>query len=131
MTRSRPFLPWRLAPLPAPPLGARQCLRLTMSARLSVPARARMMTLPPSPPSPPSGPPLGTYFSRRKLQQPLPPSPPLTKTVTRSTNISRVVGGGLGIVRLPGGVELGGGHLLDRAGRQQDIAALVRDILLI
>src|ERR1700732_695144 len=47
------------------------------------------MTLPPSPPSPPSGPPRGTYFSRRKLQQPRPPSPPLTYSVTRSTNMGR------------------------------------------
>src|SRR5262249_17686877 len=37
---------------------------------------------------PPSGPPRGTYFSRRKLQQPAPPSPPLTKMVTRSTNMA-------------------------------------------
>src|SRR5258708_23948651 len=29
----------------------------------------------PLPPSPPSGPPLGTYFSRRKLMQPAPPFP--------------------------------------------------------
>src|ERR1043166_2102776 len=74
-------------PWPGRPLGARTCLRLTMSARLSAPATARMMTLPPSPPSPPSGPPLGSYFSRRKLQHPRPPSPPLTKMVTRSTNM--------------------------------------------
>src|SRR5262249_34573555 len=64
---------------------ARQCVRWTMAARLSVPATARRMTSPPSPPSPPSGPPLGTYFSRRKLHMPGPPSPPLTKIVTRST----------------------------------------------
>src|SRR5207302_1945505 len=44
------------------------------------------MTLPPSPPSPPSGPPLGTYFSRRKLLMPRPPSPAFTKISTRSTN---------------------------------------------
>src|SRR3954470_21947039 len=60
-----------------------------MSARLSAPATARTRTEPPSPPSPPSGPPLGTYFSRRKLLQPLPPSPPLTKIVTRSRNMAR------------------------------------------
>jgi len=35
-----------------------------------------MMTSPPWPPSPPSGPPRGTNFSRRKLTQPRPPSPP-------------------------------------------------------
>ncbi len=45
-----------------------------------------MMTLPPRPPSPPSGPPRGTYFSRRKLRQPLPPSPPMHSMVMRSTN---------------------------------------------
>src|SRR5206468_6929173 len=84
-----PRRPWHLSPPPCPPASARQCLRLTMSARLSVPATARTMTSPPSPPSPPSGPPLGTYFSRRKLQQPRPPSPPLTKMVTRSINIMR------------------------------------------
>src|SRR5690554_7490140 len=41
---------------------------------------------PPSPPSPPSGPPLGMNFSRRKLMQPLPPSPALTVMDTSSTN---------------------------------------------
>src|SRR6185437_2970703 len=46
-----------------------------------------MITLPPSPPSPPSGPPRGMYFSRRKLTQPLPPWPPCTWILTRSTNI--------------------------------------------
>src|SRR5690348_13821104 len=46
-----------------------------------------MNTEPPAPPSPPSGPPRGTYFSRRKLQAPRPPSPPLTYSTTRSTNI--------------------------------------------
>src|SRR5262249_36371127 len=86
MTRSSALRPWQLAGSPRPPLSARQCLRLTISAKLSVPATARTMTSPPSPPSPPSGPPLGTYFSRRKLQQPDPPSPPLTKMLTRSTN---------------------------------------------
>src|SRR4051812_5511193 len=45
-----------------------------------------MMIDPPSPPSPPSGPPLGTYFSRRKLLIPRPPSPAFTKISTRSTN---------------------------------------------
>src|SRR5512135_3712246 len=46
-----------------------------------------MMTCPPLPPSPPSGPPLGTNFSRRKLTQPLPPSPALTWIWASSTNI--------------------------------------------
>src|SRR5262249_39003634 len=49
---------------------------------------------PPRPPSPPLGPPRGAYFSRRKLRQPLPPSPPRTKIVTRSTNIAGPVVGG-------------------------------------
>src|SRR5579859_3305541 len=92
MTTSSAFLPWQLSGMPRPPSGARQCLRLTMSARLSVPATARMMTLPPSPPSPPSGPPRGTYFSRRKLHRPRPPSPPLTKISTRSTNMVLLLG---------------------------------------
>src|SRR3970040_2887911 len=43
--------------------------------------------LPPSPPSPPLGPPRGTNFSRRKLTQPAPPSPALTKISISSTNI--------------------------------------------
>src|SRR5690554_4970840 len=42
--------------------------------------------LPPWPPSPPSGPPLGTYFSRRKLRQPLPPLPASTMIEASSTN---------------------------------------------
>src|SRR3954467_6263537 len=54
-----------------------------------------MTTSPPRPPSPPLGPPRGTYFSRRKARQPLPPSPPLTWIATRSTNIApRPVPGG-------------------------------------
>src|SRR6185312_13097598 len=87
MTSSEARRPWQLSEPPRPPASARQCLRLTISARLSVPATARTITSPPSPPSPPSGPPLGTYFSRRKLQHPAPPSPPLTNTETLSTNI--------------------------------------------
>src|SRR6516162_3562743 len=87
MTSSRALRPWQLSGLPRPPLSARQCLRLTSPARLSAPATARTITSPPSPPSPPSGPPRGTYFSRRKLQHPLPPLPPWTNKVTRSTNM--------------------------------------------
>src|SRR5699024_8150326 len=41
---------------------------------------------PPSPPSPPSGPPWGTYFSRRKLRLPWPPSPASTRRLASSTN---------------------------------------------
>src|SRR5437867_13143855 len=42
--------------------------------------------LPPWPPSPPEGPPRGTYFSRRKATQPLPPPPAFTKILASSTN---------------------------------------------
>src|SRR5437870_11533185 len=45
--------------------------------------------LPPWPPSPPEGPPRGTYFSRRKAMQPLPPSPPFTNILASSTNTGR------------------------------------------
>ena len=41
----------------------------------------------PLPPSPPFGPPCGTYFSRRKLLIPLPPSPAFTNIRARSINI--------------------------------------------
>src|ERR1700691_6087892 len=47
---------------------------------------ATMVTSPPRPPSPPLGPPRGTYFSRRKAKQPLPPLPALTRMVTSSMN---------------------------------------------
>src|SRR5712691_11829805 len=42
--------------------------------------------LPPWPPSPPEGPPRGTYFSRRKATQPLPPLPAFTNILASSTN---------------------------------------------
>src|ERR1700674_1060589 len=42
--------------------------------------------LPPRPPSPPSGPPLGICFSRRKLADPLPPSPAITSIFASSMN---------------------------------------------
>jgi len=44
------------------------------------------VTSPPRPPSPPEGPPRGTYFSRRKAMQPLPPSPALTRMRAWSRN---------------------------------------------
>src|SRR5271156_3720908 len=46
-----------------------------------------MITSPPLPPSPPDGPPRGTYFSRRKAMQPLPPSPAFTRIFASSINI--------------------------------------------
>src|SRR6266850_2150162 len=42
--------------------------------------------LPPLPPSPPEGPPRGTYFSRRKATQPLPPLPAFKNILASSTN---------------------------------------------
>src|SRR6185312_15030855 len=47
-------------------------------------ASASTYTEPPRPPSPPSGPPCGTYISRRICGEPSPPSPALTKILTRS-----------------------------------------------
>src|SRR5262245_33127652 len=88
--RSLAVLPWQRDVPPGSPLRAFQCLWWTSGARLSALAAARMMTEPPSPPSPPSGPPLGTYFSRRKLLIPRPPSPAFTKISTRSTNTSHL-----------------------------------------
>src|ERR1700746_164337 len=41
---------------------------------------------PPGPPAPPEGPPRGTYFSRRKATQPLPPLPAFTNIFASSTN---------------------------------------------
>src|SRR5205807_4304901 len=91
---SSALLPEQFALEPACPESARQCLRWVMPARLSAPASARMITEPPRPPSPPSGPPLGTNFSRRKLMQPLPPSPPFMNTLARSANTGRGASGG-------------------------------------
>ena len=58
-----------------------------MRPRLFTPSRASKMMLAPLPPSPPSGPPRGTYFSRRRLEQPSPPLPACNSIWTRSTNI--------------------------------------------
>src|SRR5262249_43641283 len=44
------------------------------------------MTFPPFSPLPPLGPPRGTNFSRRKLTQPRPPSPAMTRILTSSIN---------------------------------------------
>src|SRR5947209_5377745 len=54
--------------------------------------------LPPAPPSPPDGPPRGTYFSRRKAMQPLPPRPARTWTVasSRKAKAGGRAGGGAG-----------------------------------
>src|SRR5665647_200113 len=49
---------------------------------------ATSTTSPPGAPSPPSGPHLGTYFSRRKLIEPLPPRPPRTQMLALSSMMS-------------------------------------------
>src|SRR6476620_11968690 len=48
---------------------------------------------PPGPPLPPSGPPSGLNFSRWTEATPLPPRPPTTCSVTRSTNVGTAMGG--------------------------------------
>src|SRR5262249_24922885 len=93
-------------------------------------------TLPPWPPLPPSGPPRGTCASRRKLDAPSPPRPPVTVSVTSSRNaihelpgrrvpegpvstwrlVVRLVGGG---VLGEGGQELGVRVALGEAVEQQ------------
>src|ERR1041384_6298343 len=50
------------------------------------------MMSPPLPPSPPEGPPRGTYFSRRKATQPLPPSPAFRRILASSTNTDEPAG---------------------------------------
>ena len=86
-TMSSAFLPAHFAAMPASPLRAFQCFFMVRPARLSALGSARTMIDPPLPPSPPSGPPFGTYFSRRNVAAPRPPSPPFTKSSTRSTNM--------------------------------------------
>ena len=59
-----------------PRAGAEAPVRRGTSERSRSRGSATSTTSPPRPPSPPSGPPLGTYFSRRKLIAPSPPRPP-------------------------------------------------------
>ena len=66
-------------------LGGVEALETVVDQGVQVSSATRY-TSPPSPPSPPSGPPFGMYFSRRKLTQPLPPSPASTRIWTSSTN---------------------------------------------
>ena len=64
---------------PSPPFPALKCflnLKLWSVHRFESPTT---IIFPPSPPSPPSGPPLGTYFSRLRWVEPLPPLPDLTE----------------------------------------------------
>src|SRR6056297_1213170 len=86
MTMSSADFPVRCRPWPGCPFRAwnmRACRKSTSVLR---PGSASIHTLPPSPPSPPSGPPLGIYFSRRKLTQPWPPRPARTSIFASSTN---------------------------------------------
>src|ERR1035438_6199932 len=82
-----PSAPVRLLPSPWRPRsalcsGLKRYLRRVFSC-----GSATSTTSPPRPPSPPLGPPCGTYFSRRKAMQPLPPSPAFTRILTSSINI--------------------------------------------
>ncbi len=87
-TMSSPAAPWRRFLPPAPPAGAWKRRRSRKPARVESVESATSTTSPPRPPSPPSGPPMGTYFSRRKLTAPRPPSPPATSMVTSSRNVA-------------------------------------------
>ena len=61
------------------------------------PAVAAAVESPPLPPSPPSGPPMGMYFSRRKVAAPFPPSPAMTSIRASSKNFMGASGvGGFG-----------------------------------
>src|SRR5215472_14749827 len=83
-----PSRPWRRLPSPWAPRSPRSSGRKRRSSRVARLRSATRTTSPPRPPSPPSGPPRGTYFSRRKLTQPLPPAPATTETCVSSMNIS-------------------------------------------
>src|SRR5262245_15435555 len=86
-TRFSPSLPpMRLTPPGLPP-AARSVLRPRSPWNPCTSGDARSTTSPPSPPSPPAGPPLATYFSRRKETMPSPPFPPLAVTRISSWNI--------------------------------------------
>ena len=70
---SGPSAPRLFAPRPWPPLTARKWCLWRKCERSCSWRVATSTTSPPGAPSPPSGPPLGMYFSRRKLMEPLPP----------------------------------------------------------
>ena len=71
----RPSRPLQSAPWPCSPRSPFQWGLNLKSMRLFWSSSPRRITSPPLPPSPPLGPPHGSYFSRRKLEQPRPPSP--------------------------------------------------------
>ena len=84
ISASSPSAPCLRLPPPLPPLPERTH-RIRRSVERSRSAgSATTSTSPPLPPSPPSGPPLGTYFSRRKLSAPCPPRPASTWICARS-----------------------------------------------
>src|SRR4051794_36089672 len=87
MTRSSPERPDIFLPMPPSPRSARQWCRPAKSSSVFLFTSASKITEPPAPPSPPSGPPLGTYFSRRKETHPSPPSPAFTWIIASSTNM--------------------------------------------
>src|ERR1017187_8494825 len=87
---SAPAAPWRRFLPPATPAGAWKRRRSRKPASVGSVESATSTTSPPRPPSPPSGPPMGTYFSRRKLTAPRPPSPPATSMVTSSRNVAGI-----------------------------------------
>src|SRR5699024_7473717 len=81
------FLPCFPLLIPFSPLLALKCRLYLKSISVLKPSSTLNTISPPFPPSPPAGPPLGTYFSRRKAAIPFPPSPALTYILTLSTNI--------------------------------------------
>ena len=86
-TRSSPVRPALLLLCPlCPSIATKSCFERKFLNRCW-PDRASTTTLPPFPPSPPSGPPIGTYFSLRKLMDPVPPLPPRTTTVAVSITV--------------------------------------------
>ena len=89
ITRSSPRAPCLFA-LAVPPLPAEVPLPFS-AARSRRDGSQTSTTSPPCPPSPPSGPPRGTWASRRKLTQPLPPPPPSTQIFALSYTESRGV----------------------------------------
>src|SRR5690348_17009150 len=83
---SSPPLPYIWLPMPFSPRCALKLRWWRKSTSVFRPSSATSHTEPPKPPSPPSGPPNGMNFSRRKLMQPLPPSPAWTLMFASSTN---------------------------------------------
>src|SRR5690348_6303 len=86
MAVSSPPLPYMSEPMPFSPRCALKLRWWRKSISVLRPSSATSQTEPPWPPSPPLGPPNGMNFSRRKLTQPLPPSPAWTLMIASSTN---------------------------------------------